>query len=993
MESDMFNRFDCSFAPALAADQAVRHNSRLTILLGNHELLNLHGDYRYVSVDELTQLGQHRQHPAEEGSSQASRASAAAAAGSAAAAAGPAVASQDGDATATYLAGLEVWATLWSKPASSQGPPSLTAARPASEVAALDASGFGGRITGAAAAAAAAAAEGAAGSAHAEVVERHQLLAVHGRVESVSMTWYDLLEGFRFAAGLIAQALNELLALQSCDSRACPDGAALLHRTMAVLSSGQGPVWSRQQAQGREGGVCWHLGQVLARLGVRRLVVGHTPQATGRAAARCGGRLLLLDTGMSSGMHGSPAAAWLCHEEGVLQPPIAGTSRFGGEDDSAGSSRTAGGEEVLGQQALQQHAAVVLSVRRVPWQLAAVMQEAGLQLTTENLVAAARSRVEGLESWMVGPYYTKLEPLVLAVMTGRLVELEKLLQAAWVRPGRSKQQARMLDLMHLATNQTRPAAASVLFNVTATWEAILQLLHRSVVRKNPAYEVTDLLLQLAAAADAAAAAEAPLPTAPAAAAAAWDDDDGDGARLSCDGQALQLQHKQEPQQQAVGWPALLHASAAVSRRNYNAVRQLVGKQALQTLDAAACSSLARTAMELHDSATLDALAAAGGAGMARVLLGHPAAQNISVEDAMQLAETALAASTELAVVTQLLVVCSLPAAAQLAAADLRRLLAIAVEDSVAGDQAVAQLCALTPAVLGLAADDVAQLLTAAALSGNASVADALIQLPAASELQADALHAVLRAALDACKPAVHTIVGQLCELAGAQQLQPQQLLSLLPNAIRIGSLGIGTSALRSLLQLPAAQQVQPGDASALLSLVLQSPHADDLLDVLLAGLPVVKQMDAAQLEAHVRTALANEDAMVAAALLALPAAAALAHEDVAALLVRLMDQVRAPARLDKAAHAFDLLCGLPAAQKMPPQRLVELLQKVDKAVLLELLGTAVLRMTGKGVTCICRMLSRHGLSRSEADVLLELNEQMGHAFDQTLAATLQALVQ
>lgn len=46
----------------------------------------------------------------------------------------------------------------------------------------------------------------------------------------------------------------------------------------------------------------------------------------------------------------------------------------------------------------------------------------------------------------------------------------------------------------------------------------------------------------------------------------------------------------------------------------------------------------------------------------------------------------------------------------------------------------------------------------------------------------------------------------------------------------------------------------------------------------------------------------------------------------------------------------------------------------------------------QGVTCICRMLSRHGLSRSEADVLLELNEQMGHAFDQTLAATLQALV-
>jgi hypothetical protein len=61
----------------------------------------------------------------------------------------------------------------------------------------------------------------------------------------------------------------------------------------------------------------WHL-QVLARLGVRRLVVGHTPQAPGRAAARCGGRLLLLDTGMSSGMLGSPAAAWVCHPGVIL---------------------------------------------------------------------------------------------------------------------------------------------------------------------------------------------------------------------------------------------------------------------------------------------------------------------------------------------------------------------------------------------------------------------------------------------------------------------------------------------------------------------------------------------------------------------------------------------------------------------------------------------------------------------------------------------------
>lgn len=112
---------------------------------------------------------------------------------------------------------------------------------------------------------------------------------------------------------------------------------------------------------------------------------------------------------------------------------------------------------LAGQQALQQHAAVVLSVLRVPWQLAAVMQEAGLQLTTENLVAAARSRVEGLESWMVGPYYTKLEPLVLAVMTGRLVSscvlacglclatsaADRFMRGAWYSMASSRQHGRI----------------------------------------------------------------------------------------------------------------------------------------------------------------------------------------------------------------------------------------------------------------------------------------------------------------------------------------------------------------------------------------------------------------------------------------------------------------------------------------------------------------------------------------------------------------------
>lgn len=87
---------------------------------------------------------------------------------------------------------------------------------------------------------------------------------------------------------------------------------------------------------------CVSCAQVLARLDVRRLVVGHTPQSSGRAAVRCEGKLLLLDTGMSSGMMGSPAAAWLCHA-GDAQGSTAG----GGLP--AADAQGVGGKTVLGQ--------------------------------------------------------------------------------------------------------------------------------------------------------------------------------------------------------------------------------------------------------------------------------------------------------------------------------------------------------------------------------------------------------------------------------------------------------------------------------------------------------------------------------------------------------------------------------------------------------------------------------------------------------------------
>uniref|UniRef100_A0A383VC34 RAP domain-containing protein n=2 Tax=Tetradesmus obliquus TaxID=3088 RepID=A0A383VC34_TETOB len=417
-------------------DQALQHNSRLVLLLGNHELLNLHGDFRYVAPEELMQLGKQQQQQQQQQhkhmATVASSSQVMPAAGAAAAAEGPPTASQHESASASYLAGQKAWAALWSASAN-QAPPASSAAASGAGAALAAASNGGDSSNSSTTDPAAAAAEGAAGSVRAAVVDRHQLLAVFGRGGPCTTAFVH--------AGLIAQALHELLlisnstngrsssstadaapgagssvikpqplnataatanshnslhhrvhertlgaagssssssssagaaagstsaggavpvgvvsaeelqgvnnvvrqALQHCrGDRACAGAPAHLQRASAVLGAAQGPVWSRQQAQGREGSVCRHLEQVLARLDVRRLVVGHTPQSSGRAAVRCEGKLLLLDTGMSSGMMGSPAAAWLCHA-GDAQGSTAG----GGLP--AADAQGVGGKTVLGQ--------------------------------------------------------------------------------------------------------------------------------------------------------------------------------------------------------------------------------------------------------------------------------------------------------------------------------------------------------------------------------------------------------------------------------------------------------------------------------------------------------------------------------------------------------------------------------------------------------------------------------------------------------------------
>ena len=76
------------------------------------------------------------------------------------------------------------------------------------------------------------------------------------------------------------------------------------HEACSADPARASPVWSRayshpagaEPAQSR----CGEAAKALDALGLRRMVVGHTPQITAGINACCGGRVYRIDTGLSS---------------------------------------------------------------------------------------------------------------------------------------------------------------------------------------------------------------------------------------------------------------------------------------------------------------------------------------------------------------------------------------------------------------------------------------------------------------------------------------------------------------------------------------------------------------------------------------------------------------------------------------------------------------------------------------------------------------------
>jgi hypothetical protein len=99
-------------------------------------------------------------------------------------------------------------------------------------------------------------------------------------------------------AALAADEINARVRAEMADDRALATGMAV---------DEEGPFWYRGLARDDEAALAAHVDAVLSTLGVRRIVIGHTITA-GAVLPRFGGKVILIDVGLSAVYGGPPAA-------------------------------------------------------------------------------------------------------------------------------------------------------------------------------------------------------------------------------------------------------------------------------------------------------------------------------------------------------------------------------------------------------------------------------------------------------------------------------------------------------------------------------------------------------------------------------------------------------------------------------------------------------------------------------------------------------------
>jgi hypothetical protein len=281
-----------------------------------------------------------------------------------------------------------------------------------------------------------------------------------------------------------------------------------------------------------------------------------------------------------------------------------------------------------------------------------------------------------------------------------------------------------------------------------------------------------------------------------------------------------------------------------------------------------------------------------------VLLTLPAKSDVcwqSVADLLELAAAAGPCSSTLKALLQL------PRAADIDAAMQQWLMQVAISNH--DDEVLEQLLFLADFTIGLTArvqaGDVLQLMLAALDAENCRAIMQLCELRAAAYLSPEQLQLLIseivsRRIIDGDE-LVCQLCGHLKEIA--EQLQPNQVLDLMTEAVEMGCSGetrlLASGMFEALCELPGAKSTQPEQATSLLKRALAATSNQAFMTAQeLCGMKAAQHVYTDELAPLVHLAVTRRSHQAAIYMLRLPCAAALAPEHIVRCVHVLLWQLR-----------------------------------------------------------------------------------------------------
>lgn len=185
--------------------------------------------------------------------------------------------------------------------------------------------------------------------------------AMHAELRSYLDAWRAITASLGLARPVGFQDRPEALAAVPAPA----ESEAIAKRQSGALFTPDGPTWYRGQALCNAIAETANLDEALAKLGVTRVLEGHTVSPTGRVLRRFDGRVLLLDTGMLAPVYKGRASAMIFEKGSWMvayadspgqrfqpeAPPRAVGPRPPGLDDDA-LERWMADAEIVGAEAL-----------------------------------------------------------------------------------------------------------------------------------------------------------------------------------------------------------------------------------------------------------------------------------------------------------------------------------------------------------------------------------------------------------------------------------------------------------------------------------------------------------------------------------------------------------------------------------------------------------------------------------------------------------------